>query len=375
MKTYLSLFAGIFLFLQAFPQIRETGLQERLDSIISAYDIPGATLAVNFQDGKMISIAAGFADKEAGVKMPVGGQMLLGSTGKTFVSVLFLQVLHQMRISLDSRLADFFPEETWIKSLPEGEKITLRMLLNHTSGMPRYIFQKEFLAEIKENPFQTFTPEERISYVLGKQPLHPAGEGWGYSDTNYILVGMLLEKLTGRSVYELMQAKILFPFNLGHTYPSTSPELPGLVNGYIGESNFFGLPPKTVSQGKYVMNPQFEWTGGGLVSNVEDLARWVRVIHSGTIIPYDMYREMMIPMDFKSGNAAETGYGFATFVWKNDETVSYGHTGMMPGYLTAMVYFPDGDYSIALQINSDNRTPVSLHEMVMGFASIFSAED
>ena len=343
---------------------KEATLQVRLDSLIVAHELPGATLA--FYDGtNLISLSGGFADKEAEIPMPVGGQMLLGSTGKTFVAAILLNLVGEGLKELDEKLLSYFPEEDWMKELPEAEKLSIRMLLNHTSGMPRYIFQEEFLTLIREKPQTPFTPRERLTYVLNKAPIHPAGEGWSYSDTNYLLLGMLIEKVTGNSFYEMLQKNILDKYNLTHTYPSTQPELPGLVQGHIGSNNFFQLPPKVVKDGKYAMNPQFEWTGGGLVSNVDDLAKWMYLLHSGEIIPRSMYQEMIKPVDFKTGQPAETGYGFANFTWKQGDSFSYGHSGMMPGYVTQIEYFPDKSYAMALQVNSDQGRKLSLHALLL----------
>lgn len=339
-------------------------LQAKLDTLIKAHDMPGATLAVYFGENQQISLAGGFADKEIQQAMPVGGQMLLGSTGKTFVATILLQLVEEERIELDEKLLHYFPEEAWMRELPEAEKLTIRMLLRHTSGMPRYIFQEEFLSYIKQHPMATFSPKDRLSYVLNKEPIHAAGEGWSYSDTNYLLLGMLIETITGKSFYELLQSQLLVPYQLSHTYPSTQPELPGLVQGYIGSSNFFGLPPKTLSEGKYVMNPQFEWTGGGLVSSVEDLAKWMFLLHSGEILDRHLHQEMLNVVDFKTGKPAETGYGFANFTWKNGDQLSYGHSGMMPGYVTQIEYFPDQSYAMALQVNTDQGRKVSLHQLL-----------
>ena len=345
-------------------------LQEKLNQVIEAEGIPGATLAIYFEDGNQISLATGFTDKEKNEKMPVGGQMLLGSTGKTFMTAVFLQLVTENKIHLEAKLLDYFPKEKWMLKLPEAEKLTIRMLLNHRTGMPRYVFQEEFLAEMKKNPTRKFTPKERLEYVLNKPPVHKAGEGWGYSDTNYILLGMVIEKVSGESFYELLKNRILIPHQLSHTYPSIQQKLPGLVQGHIGANNFFSMPKKVIQKGKYAINPQFEWTGGGLVSNVEDLAKWMYLLHSGHLITPVMHKEMVSSVDFRTGKPSASGYGFANFLWQNPDGISYGHSGMMPGYLTQIEYFPAKNYAIAFQVNSDDRLSRSLHQVLLNFEKI-----
>ncbi|MEM7375398.1 MAG: serine hydrolase domain-containing protein [Bacteroidota bacterium] len=374
MRTFIS-FLWIYMSLIGLRQMSAQqaltlALQAKLDTLIATHDMPGATLAVYFGQDRQISIAGGFADKEVQQVMPKGGQMLLGSTGKTFVAAVLLQLVEEEKIELDERLLHYFPEEEWMRQLPEADKLSIRMLLTHTSGMPRYIFQQEFLSYITQHPLATFSPKDRLSYVLNKAPVHPAGEGWSYSDTNYLLLGMLIEKMSGQPFYDLLQTQILEPHHLSHTYPSTQPKLPGLVQGYIGSNNFFGLPQKVVSDGKYAMNPQFEWTGGGLVSNVEDLSKWIFLLHSGQILDRHLHQEMLRVVDVKTGQAAETGYGFANFTWKNGEQISYGHSGMMPGFVTQIEYFPDQNYSMALQINTDQGRKTSLHQMMIELEAV-----
>lgn len=356
----------------AFSQtdLLKSSLHKKLDSLIEVHQVPGATLSAYWGEEKKMDIKAGYADPELGIQMPLEGQMLLGSTGKTFVAATLLQLVSKGQLELDQKLLHYFPENKWMLRLPEAKKLTLRMLLTHTSGMPRYIFQPEFLEALKADRFATRSPEECISFVLDKKPAHAAGEGWSYSDTNYLLLGMLIEKITGEKYYELVQKNLLNRFELTQTYPSTQPELPGLVQGHIGTQNFFELPQKVINEGKYALNPQFEWTGGGWVSNASDLAKWMYLLHSGKVITEEMHDEMLKVVDFRTGKPSEAGYGFANFTWKDNDITSYGHAGMMPGYLTQIEYYPKGKFGIAIQINTDENPTGSLHAWIRELAPL-----
>jgi D-alanyl-D-alanine carboxypeptidase len=345
-------------------------LQAALDDLAKNEGVPGATLAITLDDGQVISLAAGWEDKEKKKAMPVGARMLAGSVGKTFFGALALQVMHEKGIELDSRVIAWFGNEAWFKRIPNAEDLTIRMLMNHTTGIPRHVFQAAFLQAIQDEPMKVWKPAEMLQYVLDLPPVHPAGDGWAYSDTNYIILGMLVEKWTGEDLYVLLRKRILKPLKLKNTLPSNTPRLKGLVQGYIGEQNFLNLPTKVVKKGKYVINPQWEWTGGGLLSNVEDLARWLKAIHETDMIPEPMYREMIQPVGLRTGKPGETGYGLTTFVWKAPAGIHYGHSGFFPGYLTNVEYVKELKAGIAVQLNSDQGPGRSLHGFVIDIAGI-----
>jgi D-alanyl-D-alanine carboxypeptidase len=367
--TFLLLFTIFLLNLPAQSSLVDS-LQAVLDELAKNEGVPGATLAVVLEDGQMISLASGLEDKEKNKAMPVGARMLAGSVGKTFFGALALQVMHEKGIELDSKVIEWFGNEAWFKRIPNAEDLTIRMLMNHTTGIPRHVFQPTFLQAIQDEPMKVWKPAEMLQYVLDLPPVHPAGDGWAYSDTNYIILGMLVEKWTGEDLYVLLRKRILKPLKLKNTLPSNTPSLKGLVQGYIGEQNFLNLPPKVVKKGKYVINPQWEWTGGGLLSNVEDLARWLKAIHEADVIPEPMYQEMIQPVGLRTGQPGETGYGLTTFVWKAPAGTHYGHSGFFPGYLTNVEYVKELKAGIAVQLNSDQGPGRSLHGLVIEIAGI-----
>lgn len=364
----------IFLFL-ACPNQKalEQSLQQELDTWCTAEGIPGATLAIVLQNGKSINIASGFSDKEQQTPMKPEDEMLLGSVGKTYVSGLALQLVDKGKLNLDDKVASFFKNEPWLDSLPNAQNLTVKMLMNHTSGIPRYVFKKEFVEALHANTARHWQPVELIRFIFGDNPLHNAGKGWGYSDTNYILLGMIMEKVMGDTYYNQLKKRILTPNNFVHTYPSDKNDLPNLIPGYIGENNFFNLPEKVNEKGLYPINPQFEWTGGGLVTNTLDLASWMQVLHGGKFLSEKTYNELIQAVDFKTGEAAKAGYGLGTFVWQTDEGIYYGHAGIMPGYLTQTRYHKDLGFSIALQINTDQGLGRNMNALILKIGGMVKA--
>jgi D-alanyl-D-alanine carboxypeptidase len=298
--------------------------------------------------------------------------MMVGSTGKTYVSAVALQLVKEGKINLDDMASKYFTDsdKDWFSRLPNAETLTIRSLMNHTSGLPRYVFSRTFLTDIKQTPQKSHTPRECISVILDDKPKHAVGEGWGYSDTNYMVLGLIIEKVTGNSFYDEAQRRLLDPLKLTQTIPTTQAKLPGLMQGYIGKSNPFGLPKKTVANGTYALNPSFEWCGGGFMASVGDLAKWMQALHSGEVLDGKVYSQMIKPVDFRTGKPAKQGYGLGTFVWQTELGEFVGHAGMMPGYLTQIEFSRSHGFSVAYQINTDQGSSRSNHRHVVNFAKI-----
>ncbi len=365
------LISSCTLFAQPRFLLMQKELQDTLKEFLQQQSIPGATVAVVLPDGQLISIAAGHADKEVNTAMPVGSRMLLGSVGKVFVSAVFLQLVDEGKISLDDKVSTYFKNTNWYHRLPNAEEMTVHSLLNHTSGLPRYVFDKAFVHQVKADPMRPWTPTECLRILLDRPAKHPVGRGWGYSDTNYLLLGLIIESITGQSYYEVLQQRVLDPFYLRNTFPSNQRNLPGLTQGYVG-NDFFELgKEKTVNEeGLYFINPQFEWTGGGLMTNVEDMAYLLKWLHSGKILTPSTYQMLIAAVNFQRGQPAEQGYGLGTFVWKSELGTSYGHGGVMPGYFTQIEFFHDHGFAVAFQMNTDKGSVKVSHQHVLTLATI-----
>jgi D-alanyl-D-alanine carboxypeptidase len=166
---------------------------------------------------------------------------------------------------------------------------------------------------------------------------------------------MIIEKTTGNTFYEELKKRVLVPFNLKDTEPSDQRRLRGLVPGYTSDRTPpFMLPEKMVVDGVYAINPQFEWTGGGLITTSLDLARFIKLLLEGKIIYKDLMEIMKQPVNEKSGKRDSTGYGLGLEVWKTEYGITYGHRGTMPGYGSITMYVPDYRFSIAMQYNTDS---------------------
>lgn len=348
----------------------EAVLQAELDEIVGLEQAPGATLAVVLPDGKLVSLASGREERDGAEPMPAGARMLSGSVGKIFVSAVALQLVGEGRLELEDPVSRHLGGDAWFPRLPNAGDLTVRSLLNHTSGLQRYEFQPAFVAALKADPNREWTPQQCLEVLLDKEPLHPVGKGWSYSDTNYQLLGLVIEKVAAARWYDLLRERLLEPLQLRHTFPASQRRLPGLVQGHVGSENFFGLPAKTVAEGQYAINPQFEWCGGGLVTSVEDLARFAHALYGGDVLATEQLEELTSPVGFRDGQPGEQGYGLGAFVWQSSEGRFFGHAGVMPGYLTQVEYSERGRFAIALQFNHDEGMGRKHHQFAQRIAEV-----
>jgi D-alanyl-D-alanine carboxypeptidase len=221
--------------------------QHLLDSLRMQYGFPGATAAYVLPDGRIVSASTGIADKEAGVLMTSDSRMLIASIGKTFVGALAAVLADERAIQLDAPLSVYLGNKPWFHRLPNANEITLRQLLNHTSGLPDHVYMVEFADDVAQKwaePENYFTNEKLVQYILDQPALFEPGKGWSYSDTGYILAGMAIEAATGQELFTMIEDRFLKPFKLHNTSPSDNRLLPGLVPGYTGLGENAGVSGK-----------------------------------------------------------------------------------------------------------------------------------
>jgi len=361
-KRLISYLLLVFFFVSCSnPKSLKEELQQSLDQIITDAQVPGATFSVVLPDNKVISLASGLADKEKNIRMKSNDRMFSGSIGKQYCAALILKLEEEGRVRISHPLKLYFGDEEWFSRIPNSEDLTLEMLLNHTSGIPRYVLDTAIWKIQKANPEKTWTGVERLSYIFDAEPLHEAGKGWGYSDTNYILLGMIIEKVTGREYYSLIDEYFVKPLGLVNTIPAKQRKTKGLVAGYTEASHIFLTPQKVVENGIHYYNPQFEWTGGGFINTTTDLAKWEKLLYEGAFLSKESVEKMIRPTSQKPVSENEAGYGLATMIMEIHGQKIYGHSGTFPGYRSIVHYIPELGISLAMQFNKD--TPAKGHNI------------
>lgn len=332
-------------------------LQALLDSMRALGRAPGLSAAIALPDSRVITVTSGLADSVGAVPLTPTHRMLAGSVGKTFFAALALDLVARGQLDLDARIATWLADEPWFARLPNAPDITVRHLMSHTSGLVRYEFQPEFAADLAANPLRDWKVSQQLEYVLGDTAPFRAGTGWEYSDTNYLVLALILEKITGESAYDAIRSRFLAPLRLRSTSPSVSPQIARLANGYGGSPDPLGLSGPLLENGSLRVNPQFEWAGGGYVSTPEDLARWAQAWYQGRAFPPAVLRDALNGVPARAlGPGAR--YGLGVIIRDTPRGATYGHSGFFPGYLTEMRYYVDSRVAVVVQANTSDARAI-----------------
>lgn len=358
--------------LPAVPAGVQARLQQLADSVRVVQRWPGLSVAVVMADGRVGAAASGYADTLKKKALRTDDRLLQGSVGKTYVAAVAMQLVAEGTLSLEAKISRYLGNEPWFDSLPNGRDATVRQIMQHTSGLVRYEFQPAVTARLRADPFREWTPVERLRALFGATAPFAPGMGWEYSDTNYIVLGMIIEKLTGHAYYDEVQRRVLSPLGLRNTIPSDRRALAGVANGYAGPKNELGGYDASIgADGLMAINPQFEWTGGGIASTTTDLARWAKLLYEGRAFPPAMLSQMLMGVPARLGANAQ--YGLGVIIRPTALGPSWGHSGFFPGYATEMAYFPEHQVSVAVQVNLTDPYPRGLVPLLQSLARITSA--
>lgn len=339
-------------------------------------DAPGVNAAVRLRDGRLVTASAGYADVENRTPLTARTRMPGGSTGKTFVAVTAMQLVEEGRLRMDASLSTWFQDAPWFDRLPNARDITLAMLLSHTSGLPDHVDDLGFALDAGwrrlKGSEDYIRPEELVQFLEGDDPVFPAGAGYHYTDTGYVLVGLVLERVTGHAYYDELRTRILEPLRLVDVIPPTAARIEGLAAGYVAPSLLTvvtGLFGKiTNDDGTLTQILRTEWTGGGLFTTPTMLVEFYGALAEGRIVRPETLRTMMAP-----AAGPERPYGYGMFVFDDPDLGRWiGHGGWFPGYRTAVAHYLDHHITISLQANTDQRE-LDLFAAVEGIAKALVA--
>jgi D-alanyl-D-alanine carboxypeptidase len=298
---------------------------------------PGAVVYVRTPTAAR-SGAAGYADLAAHVTMRAADRYRIASVSKAFVSVVILQLEAEGKLDIDNSV------ETWLPGVvPNGGAISLRRLMNHTSGLYDYNADPGFATEILANPGRTWQPSELLAHGLTHPPLFAPGANWSYSNTNYILLGLVAEAAAGKPLGQLLQERIFTPLALTATSFPLSIQLdPSFVHGYVrlGGSPLIDAAP--------LLNPTFAWAAGGIVSNARDVTTFYRGLFTGKLLPAAQFAEMKEGADFSGTYALGIQFQFTTC------GRAYGHNGDIPGWRNEVLSTANGKRQAVVMVNIDD---------------------
>jgi D-alanyl-D-alanine carboxypeptidase len=275
----------------------------------------------------------------------------IGSITKTFVATVVLQLAAEGRLSLNDSM------QKWLPGVITGHgynpaRITIRQLLHMTSGIRDYLDDPAFTNPNNPQPLeQTWQPQQLVDIALGLgRPEH----GWVYSNTNYILLGMIIQKVTGQSPITEISGRILVPLGLRDTsFPLTSKQIPApYAHGYFGPIDVTNL-----------VNPSVAWTAGAMISTVGDVARFYEALLTGRLLPPAEQRELLttMPVD-DTGELFPEHYGLGIYSVQLSCGTAWGHDGGWPGGFKTIAYTSrDGSRQAVMVYNnfliSENPTP------------------
>ena len=330
-------------------------LQRDLDAI-TATGVPGVLAEVRTGD-RQLRGTSGVANLDSRKPVNANGFFRIGSNTKTFVSVVVLQLVAEHRLSLDDTVGHWLPGVVH----GNGNKITVRELLQHTSGLHNYT--DDLQAQItspeayRKLEFHQFSRQDLLDIALAHQPDSAPGAAWNYSNTNYLLLGMIIEKVTHDSWEDQVTRRIIVPLGLHHTYaPGTSTRLPQPhATGYL-------IFDKNTQVDTTAENMSWADSAGALISTAADLTRFWSAIGHGTLLPPEQMREMRRTVPANGGDSASvpgSQYGLGIFFIPLSCGGGYwSHEGDVPGYNTIGAVSSDRRTTVVLSVNSNVDDPV-----------------
>lgn len=296
--------------------------------------IPGATIAV-VANGKIVKEAAyGLANIELDAKAETDSVYEIGSMTKQFTATLVMLLVEEGKVDLDKSI------RTYVEGLPEAwDKATVRRVLSHTSGIPSYTNVVPFTIIAKTD----YTPDQIVKMAGAKLNFEP-GEQFEYSNTNYYLLGMLIEKITGKSYWDYLSEKILTPLGMTHTRNGDSKTIiPKRVSGYMWNgSEYLNMPWLTPTAG---------WAAGSLVSTVADLAKWDAALYTEQIIKKSDLAVMYTPSKLNSGGDEAMGYGFGWGNLVENGHHVHAHGGGTAGFSSYISRYTDDKVTVLVLTN------------------------
>lgn len=328
-------------------------LEQYLQARGAAEHVSAAAVSVSLPDQlETIDVSAGTTEFGGSVPVEPGALWQVGSNTKAFTSVLLLQLEAEGRLSIDD------PVARWLPQYPQWGDVPIRRLLDMTSGIPTYDDQPAFLTDYAADPLREFSPEELVDYVVGA----PATSGYSYSNTNYVLAEMIIERVTGTGYANQLSARLLGPLGLRDTYyrshlypPSVTDRLPA---GYY---TLTSEPESSPLVGRDVSRDSLSWArgAGAVLSTTADMTRWERALYEGWLLPPQQQAELLSLVSTATGEPIEgttaddpRGFGLGVAQMTDDLGTFWFYEGQTLGFRFLHAYFPESGLVVALGLNS-----------------------
>ena len=317
----------------------EVKLQKVLDDGIHKFGVRGVSAAVIFPDNQMWTGVSGFSHDSVSIKPDM--LFAIGSITKTFVATLTLKLIEDEALSLNDPLSQWLPSYPYIDST-----ITIKQLLNHTSGIYMFWSNQQIWDDLKKDRNKIWTPDEVLSYI--KEPYFLPGKGYRYSNTNYLLLAMIIEKITASNLSTEFKNHFWQPLAIKNAYLSIQDKIPENQAHVFGDNFNNDGSNQDLTFLPRASHESITFGSAGLFMTAEELARWCHALFEGQILKQQSMQEML---DFDSN---KNGYGLGVGLYR--KTMGYGekvvgHSGANIGTSAYMVHLPDDHFSIAVMIN------------------------
>lgn len=337
---------------------RHRATQRAMEAAVQE-DAPGVTVQVRDRHGHWNS-AAGVGDLVTNSPRGSHDHYRIGSITKTFTATVLLQLEAEGELDLDDKVGRWLPGVVEGNG-HDGDKITVRQLLNHTSGIFDVLTDpgfrdKMFTERFLEHRYDTWTPEAMVATAMRHEPDFRPGKGWNYSSTNYYLAGMIIKKVTGESYADEIRRRVIEPLGLRNTtVPDTDPSMPQPSSrAYAKLSDAPDAKVHDVTE----FNPTLGGAAGSMISDSADLNRFYTALLRGELLPKKQLAEMKTTVE-KSEDRPDSRYGLGLESLKTScGTVVWGHSGDIHGSSSMAVTTADGRHALALGLNApDDDAP------------------
>lgn len=328
-----------------FADATTASFQQVLDDTRATAGFPGVIALVSSPKGRWIGTSGTTGQGLSAVPTPTD-HTRVGSLTKTMTATVILQLSEEGRLELSDPIGKYVP------GMPNGDTATIRQLADMTSGIQPYTESDVFMKQLFADPLKVWTPQELIAFEQGQPAKFPAGQGWQYSNTNYVLLGMVIEQITGQPIADVFSERLFGPLGMKDTtFPGTSN---AIADPYLHGLTEQGQPDGTTTDATN-WNPSEASTAGEVISTLADLEIWANALFTGEGIlkpETQQFRRDSINRTIPP-NSATAGYGFGI----GDMGGWWGHDGQIPGYTTAVMHSYDLDTTIIVLVNSDIPLP------------------
>jgi D-alanyl-D-alanine carboxypeptidase len=313
---------------------KPTQLQRIARSLVAA-GAPGAIVYLRTPKG-VRSAAAGLAQLQPRAPMRVADHYRIGSITKTYVATVVLQLVADGSLNLDDSV------ERWLPGLvPNGSAITVRMLLNHTSGLYNYADDPKFVALAMANPSREWAPRELVAFAVSHPPLFPPGSAAAYCNTGYILLGLLVESVTAESLGEVLRERLFEPLRLRETSFGSGIAIANPV------AHGYWAPQGTLVDLTPILNASFGWAAGQMVSTVGDVSKFFSALLGGRVLPASLLKQMKAVPPPQNGWVA----GLGLLTTRTRCGTAFGHGGDAVGWHSEALATADGRRVAVIMVN------------------------